>query len=348
MMNILRMYRAAVRIARRRLNLYPLECNDALRWGIIGLGNMARVFADALKMSPDAKLVAVASRSKEKAVSFASQYHVRKSYGAYHEMLADESLRLDIVYIATPVKYHFEHIKLCIEAGMNVLCEKPIAYNAWQLEELIKLAKEKGCFLMEGMWLKCLPTFRQTLEWVNSGKIGELQLVRANLFKRELIMPEYKIFNAAEGGGVLRDYGVYAIAFVQAFMGEPEIMSADCRRSIYGLDSDWQVLLKRNGIKAFVSLSSDFASSSKAALVGEEGTIELESQFNRTNIVSLYDKDGKLIEKHSFNYVSEGFEYEILHVRKMIRAGKGQSEYCPLADSLAVLRLIDQFIDANE
>ena len=333
---------AASRKLRKKLNIYPHKTENPLRWGIIGLGNMARVFADALNMSPEAKIVAVASRSKEKAATFASQYHVAKSYGTYKEMLADEALRLDVVYIATPVKYHYEHIRLCLEAGKNVMCEKPICFTAGQLEELMSLAADRGCFLMEGMWMKCLPTFSKAFEWMTEGKIGKLELIRANLFKREEIKQDLKIFNAAEGGGVLRDYGVYALAFVLAFMRGLEVKSVSCRKSSYGIDSDWQILLEQNGIKAYVSLSSNFASSSKAAVVGEEGTIEFESQFNRTNTVSLYAKDGRLVQRCSFNYVSEGFEYEIVHVKNCLRRGLKESDLVSLNDSLNVLHIVDE------
>ncbi len=348
MKNISRLYGSIERKLRRKLNIYPHKIGKPLRWGIIGLGNMAQVFADAINMTKDAILVAVASRSKEKASVFASNNHASYSYGSYEEMLADDSLHLDVVYIATPVKYHYEHIKLCLEAGKNVLCEKPICFDSWQLEELMRITKIRDCFLMEGMWTKCLPTFLKARDWVKEGKIGRLELIRANLYKRELVNPKLKIFNVGERGGVLYDYGVYALAFVQAFMGKPNVKSIGRRNSAYCVDSDWQILLEQNGIEAFVSLSSDFASSSKAALIGNEGTIEFESQFNRTNIVSLYAKDGNLIERSKFNYNSEGFEYEILHVGNMIREGKKQSDFCPLSDSLEVLGLMYQLINANE
>lgn len=330
---------------KRKLYCYPLfypkKKDNAVKWAIIGLGNMAEVFASALDTDADSKIVAVASRSIGKAKAFASRHGHSRAYGSYEDMLADASLQIDVVYIATPAKYHAEHIKMCLDAGKNVLCEKPISMSSDELSSLMQLAKEKDLFLMEGMWMKCLPTFRKAYEWVTQGRVGKLELIRANLFKREAIKPELNIFNAAEGGGVLRDYGVYAIAFVQAFMGIPDVKSVCCRKSSFDIDSDWQIFLEKNGIKAFVSLSSDFASSSKAALVGEEGTIEFESQFNRTNTISLYSKVGKLVDRCSFSYVSDGFEYEIELVGKLMREGKKESDIVSLKDSMTVLKIID-------
>ena len=129
-----------------------------ISFGIIGLGAMASVFCDAVSKSPFAKVEAVASRSLEKAQAFVLKKNVAKYYGSYNDMIEDEGLKLDVIYIATPIFCHYELIKLCIGAHKNVLCEKPIVTNAREFEELQRLAEEAHCFLMEGMWMKCLPT----------------------------------------------------------------------------------------------------------------------------------------------------------------------------------------------
>jgi hypothetical protein len=128
----------------------------AVRWGILGLGQMAHTFAKALNCVPGAELVAVASRSVAKAQAFAAKHSVRHSFGNYADMLRADNVPVDVVYVSTPVDCHYDHTKMCLQMGKNVLCEKPITLNAEQCESLTELAGANGTFLMEGMWMKCL------------------------------------------------------------------------------------------------------------------------------------------------------------------------------------------------
>lgn len=320
---------------------YPRKKHDALRWGIIGLGNMAEVFATALDIDKSSKIVAVASRNIDKARSFSARHGRPRAYGSYEQMVYDASLNLDVVYIATPAKYHADHIKMCLDAGKNVICEKPITLSPNELQPLIEIASEKKLFLMEGMWMKCLPTFKKAIEWLDNGKIGELEIIKVDFYKREIINTEASIFNSTEGGGVLNDFGVYAIAFMTSFLdGIPQKMSFEKRMSIKGIDTDWSIIAIKDKVRAFVNLSSDFSSLSKAALIGTKGVIEWNSQFNRTNKIALYDENGNKVEEFEVEYTSEGFEYEIEEVRSVLRSGSKQSKLVSLEGSLLTLKVM--------
>lgn len=338
-----------VKISLRRLPLFKGKKNpNAIKWGILGLGNMAEIFATTISGDKDGMIYAVASRNVEKAKAFGNKHSCSKFYGSYYEMLNDKSLALDVIYVATPVKYHFENIKKCLLAGKNVLCEKPITSTSSQLKELISIAEENGCFLMEGMWMKCLPSFQKAKEWVRKGKIGEQKLVKVDFYKREWIRPELSIFNPIEEGGVLKDYGVYAISFATSFLGGvPDKIVANCRTSSFNIDSDWQIFAEKQKKKAFISLSSNFSSLSKAVIVGTEGSIEWNSQFNRTNTITLYDKFGKFRDQFTAQYYFEGFEYEVNEVHKCIWAGKTESSLVPLSESLDTLKFIDQLVSVR-
>ena len=318
---------------------------NPLRWGIIGLGYMAETFSCAIDGSKDDVVYAVASRSLNKAKAFAKNHGNCRAYGSYEDMVNDKSLDLDIIYIATPVKYHYEHVKLCLEAGKNVLCEKPITSTLEQLDELMELAKKHNCFLMEGMWMKCLPTFQKACQWINEGKIGDVELVRVDFYKREHIREGYAIYNASEGGGVLRDFGVYAIAFMEHFLGGyPDELTGKSRISSHGIDADWQITAKKKNVQAFVNLSSNFGSLSKAVVIGSKGFVEWNSQFNRTNTVTLYDANGVHVESFATNYEYEGFEYEIKEVHKCIREGKNESNIATLAGTRNTMQIINTLI----
>ncbi len=344
-MDINRITKGIKKKLRRYSMFYPKKNQDAMHWGIIGLGNMAEVFATALDEDKDSLIKAVASRSKEKATAFANKHGHGIAFRSYEDMLNNNSLNIDVVYIATPAKYHTEHIRLCLDAGKNVLCEKPITTNAEELEDLITMAESKGLFLMEGMWMKCLPTFKKGKEWLAKGLIGDLELIKVDFYKRETINPKLSIFNASEGGGVMHDYGVYAMAFATTFLGGvPNDVHSVVRRSSFGIDADWQICAEKNGVKAFVSLSSNFQGQSKAALIGTKGTIEWDAQFNRTNRIVRYDEKGVQQEVFAVNYQSDGFEYEIEEVRRCVRGGKKQSDIIPLTESIATIRTRDNLI----
>lgn len=335
---------------RKRLNRIPIfrvkKDDNPIRWGIVGLGNMAEVFSTAIDGNKSGIVYAVASRNIEKAIAFGKKHNCNRAYGSYGEMLSDKTLNLDVVYIATPVKYHYDNIKQCLLAGKNVLCEKPICPNAIQFKELIALAKDNNCFLMEGMWMKCLPTFQKAKEW--ESRIGKKELVKVDFYKRELIRPELSIFNSEEEGGILKDYGVYALSFACSFLGGfPSTLTAHVRKSSFCIDSDWQIYFERDGVKAFVSLSSDFGSLSKASVVGTDGTIEWNSQFNRTNTITLYDKYGVKVDECKFDYHFDGFEYEVDEVQKCIRDKKKSSSIVPVEDALNTLRIIDNITESG-
>lgn len=337
-----RIIKAIKRKLRRYPLFYPRKNEKAIRWGVIGLGNMAEVFSSALDYDKDSKIVAVASRSIDKARAFANRHGHAKAYGSYEEMLRDSSLQLDVVYIATPAKYHAIHIKQCLEAGQNVLCEKPITANTSELMPLIGLAKDKALFLMEGMWMKCLPTFQKAKQWLQQGMIGKLELIKVDFYKRELINLRFAIFNAEEGGGVLHDFGIYALAFVTSFLeGKPDVVRKEVRKSSFDIDADWQIFAEKNCVKAFVSLSSDFKGTSKAALIGNKGVIEFDAQFNRTNRIIRYDEYGIKQEEFVANFINDGFEYEIQEVKECVRAQNRQSAMVSLSDSLITMELMD-------
>lgn len=318
---------------------------SSIKWGIIGLGSMAEKFSTIIDGNKDAIVYSVASRSFKKAEAFAARHGDCKAYGSYDDMLKDSSANLDIIYIATPVEVHYENIKQCLLAGKNVLCEKPITSDSDQLEELIGIAKQKNRFLMEGMWMKCLPTFRKAVEWINQDKIGDLELIKADFYKKEIIRPDLTIHNSMERGGVLQDYGVYAISFMTFFLkGIPKNLQYSKRISSFGIDSDWHIMAQSNDVKAFINISSNFSSLSKAAVIGKKGSIEWNSQFNRTNKVTLFDANGNKTEELVSKYKHEGFEYQVEEVRRCLNGKESESQMVPLCESLETLTVIDQLM----
>ena len=148
-----------------------------LKWAVLGTGIIANEMAQALEKMGK-KLYAVANRTHEKAVDFAKKYGVEKVYDKIEDMFYDDET--DIIYITTP---HNTHIKFMIEAlknGKHVLCEKSITLNNEELEEAVKLAKEKNLILGEAMTIFNMPLYAELLEIVNSGKLGDVKMIQVN------------------------------------------------------------------------------------------------------------------------------------------------------------------------
>lgn len=307
---------------------------EARKWGFIGTGYMSDTFARAISGSKDNILYAVVSRSIEKARKFSKGHGNPVPYSCIEDMLADKNI--DIVYVATPVECHYEQVKKCLEARKNVLCEKPLTMYASEAKELFRIAKENNCFLMEGMWTMCLPTMRIAKKWIKEGRIGHPQLVRADLNKR--LLPEH----VRKHHGVLYDYGIYGIAFVHSFMNRlDKVISVVSRKDTEGNISDISIQYETDSCKGILNLCSNLEASSKAVIIGSDGSIEWNSPFNRTNTIRLFNKNGVLSETYSTRYKEEGFEFELDEVTRLVKSGISESELITEHDTVHCLAMIN-------
>ncbi|MGH8855796.1 MAG: Gfo/Idh/MocA family protein, partial [Telluria sp.] len=162
---------------------------NAVRWGILGTGKIARAFATALADVPGAVLGAVASRSLDKAQSFAHEFGAAAAYGAYQQLLDADGI--DLVYVATPHPQHAENALMALRAGKGVLVEKPFTMNLREAEQVVTLARTRRLFLMEAMWTRYLPAFAEVQRIIASGQIGEVRQVVADFGFMASFGPEH-------------------------------------------------------------------------------------------------------------------------------------------------------------
>lgn len=132
-----------------------------LKWGILATGGIAETFSRDLWVNPETRgvkdiehvvVAAASSSSADRAQAFLKEVRApetAKAYGSYQELVNDPNV--DIIYVATPHSHHYQNVRLALEAGKDVLCEKAFTTNAKQLEILVKIAKEKNLFLMEAV-----------------------------------------------------------------------------------------------------------------------------------------------------------------------------------------------------
>lgn len=314
------------------------KAKDALKWGIIGTGYMSDTFSRTLNDSHNNILYAVASRSLNKAKGFAKKHKATKAFGSIGDML--QCQELEVVYIATPVECHYEQVKECLLAGKNVLCEKPLTFTPQEVDELFRIAKENNCFLMEGMWALCLPTIQTAKKWIKEGRIGDVKYVRADLNKRQ------DIEHIRKHHGVLFDYGIYGVAFINSFMPKNVTISSSCTfRTSDNIATDLSSIFKTKECNGILNLASNLNSKSKAVVIGTKGSIEWESPFNRTDTINLFDIHGHCMDRYSAHYTSEGFEYELNEVYTSIKSKRLESEFVPGRETQAVLYMINKLLD---
>lgn len=336
MKDLARLYRYSKKQWRKTIFGKTKKSPSPIKWGILGLGYMAETFSTAIDGNKHGIVYSAASRSEAKAVKFAKRHTGCKPYGSYREMIKKEAQNIDVIYIATPVQYHYEQVKECLEAGINVLCEKPITRTLKEFEDLKRIAHNKNCFLMEGMWMKCLPTFQEATKWINNGEIGKIELLKVDFYKRE------NLNNKKRVEGVLLDYGIYSLAFIEHFLyGYPDRINSYSRNNALGLDCDWHIRAKKNDIMAIVNISSNFGSLSKASIIGNNGYIEWEDQFNRCKCISLFDSKGNLRKTYKVSYDYEGFEYEINEVQNCIRKGLKESDIVSLSGTEITMQILE-------
>ena len=126
-----------------------------------------------MKEVPNARILAVGSRNLSRAEEFASRFGIERSYGSYEDLVNDPDV--DIVYIASPHIFHAEHTKLCLRHKKAVLCEKAFGMNADQVRDMIKTAQKEQTFLMEAFFTPHQPSYREALQILESGLLGEIK-----------------------------------------------------------------------------------------------------------------------------------------------------------------------------
>eukprot|EP01034_Spumella_vulgaris_P045915 gene45915-57234_t len=176
---------------------------QAIRWGIMGTGKIAKAMAEGLRDTPGAELVAVASRSQESADVFGDEYKIPRRHATY-QALADDP-EVDVIYIATPHPMHHANAIMCLNAGKALLVEKSFTVNRRQAEEIVALARARKLFMMEAMWSRFMPAIVEAKRIVDSGEIGKPACVTADFGFASDAGPEHRLFNPELGGGGVVD-----------------------------------------------------------------------------------------------------------------------------------------------
>ncbi len=300
---------------------------------------MAKTFAKAIIDHPQSELCAIGSRSTEKAQALVQELGLACSYGSYEDLASDPNV--DIVHVATPNSCHFDHAQLFLEHGKHVLCEKTFTCNAQQAQELINLARSRGCLLLEGMWTRFFPAMAFVKECVNSGAIGKLTMVRADLSVYREYDHTHRLFASELGGGALLDVGIYALSFASMILGNPCNVKSQAIFAPNGVDLQSCCLLSYDsGAQAVLSASLMTHSPRHATVCGTEGFLSIPDRWHQPQEVWLHRGDNVHQELFPIT-TSTGFAHEIDHVVQLLQTGQKESPVLPLRETVEIMKTID-------
>jgi len=313
-----------------------------VRFGIMGCGGISDRFCSVLNKENGVSIQAVAARDLGKAEAFAKKHGANTSC-TYEELVRDS--KVDIVYIGTVHSHHYEQIKLCLENGKPVLCEKPMVLHGDDARECFALAKEKGLLLMEAMWTRMNPCIIEATCWVREGAIGDVKLVTADFCYNAPYDPESRIFNPELAGGALYDVGVYVVEFAGGILGEgPNHIAAAVQFAQTGADTYTALSLSYpGGAVASLTCGVTAATPHSGAVYGTKGSIVFSGEFWRTHDAICYDNGGNIVESFHEDF-EDGFCYMIRHVVDLINSGAIESRLIPWKDTVACADLFDRVL----
>jgi predicted dehydrogenase len=311
----------------------------SVRWGILGTGKIAKAFANALKDTPGAVLAAVGSRTLDGAQAFTAEFG-GTAYGSYEE-LANAS-DVDLIYVGTPHPMHAENVRMALEAGKGVLCEKAFTVNREEAEELVALARSKKLFLMEAMWTRYLPALAEVRRIVASGEIGKVRQVIADLGFNAGFGPEHRVFNPVLGGGALLDIGIYPLSIAVALLGPVDSVLAQADIGDTGVDEQTTFLLKHSGGGMSVcSCSLRARLPSELTIAGELGHVRMNSMFHRAQTVTVTRADG-VSRTVATPFLGNGYVHEAIEAQRCWQEGLIESPSMTLDDTLALMGVMDE------
>ncbi len=309
-----------------------------IRWGIAATGGIARSFAQALALVPDADLVAVASRNQERADAFAQEWSIPRAHASYESLAADP--RVDAVYVASPHSRHCADAVLYLDAGKHVLCEKPLALSAAQVLEMTAAAQRNGRFLMEALWSRFLPAYQALTELLDDGAIGAPRLVEADFGFRAPVRPEHRLFDPAQGGGALLDLGIYPLNLALLVLGHPVEVRAVGVLGETGVDEQTAAVLRHHdGAVSVVKAAIRTSLACNARIAGTDGHIDVPAFMHCPDHLQVTTIEGT--RRIDAPMEGNGLHHQVHEVHHCIRAGLTASPVMPLSESLALATTMD-------
>ncbi|WP_205843907.1 Gfo/Idh/MocA family protein [Nakamurella deserti] len=313
-----------------------------LRWGVLAPGGIASSFADAVRRHTAQELVAVGSRSAERARSFADRFGIGTVHDSYPALVEDPQVQA--VYVASPHSAHHEHALLAIAAGKHVLVEKAFTQTAAQAAEVAQAAAAAGVVVMEAMWSRFLPHYDVVRQLLADGALGDLVTLTADHGQYFDFDPRFRLFNPELAGGALLDLGIYPVSFASFVQGTPDRIQATGTLASTGVDGQVSAVLSSDsGLQAVVNTTLFAKTPTTASISGTRARIEIAGDFYMPQPVTLIDRDG---DRRTWDgntvHGHEGLAYEAAELARVVADGRTGSDLLPVAETLAIMGTLDE------
>ena len=343
-------------------------------WGVVSTGSIAHAFAEDLAHSDDAHIRAVCSRDASRAAAFAAAHSGAAPNGKLRSIRPYDDLDamlddpvVEMVYVASVNSAHRDMVMRVLEAGKPVLCEKPLATNAEDAEEMARMARRHRTLLMEALWTRHLPAVKAARRHLEAGRIGRLVAVRGGLGKRRPFDPGSRLFDPKLGGGSILDLGIYPISLAILFAHHPDRVEGKWWANAAGSDSRATIRLTCGiGDGAVdVQLACGFTDDlrNRFVLQGTRGAIVLDDTLRPTKLtlhgrplerlpdparaepmsarLTRWLGSGKsgTVEKHAFD--GNGLRLQAERMAQCVRDGLTECPEVPLSETVEALRVVD-------
>lgn len=316
-----------------------------VRWGIAGPGRIAEAVAGDFVHVEGAELIAVGSRSAQRAAAFAQRHGIAAAHahGSYAALLADPDV--DVVYISTPHPQHHAIAVAALRVGKAVLVEKAFTATLSGAHDVVDTARTTGVFAMEAMWTRFQPAIVALRELLADGAIGDVLSVQADLGVLRAFDPHDRLYDPAQGGGAVLDLGVYVVSFAQMVLGAPDRVVAHGRIGSSDVEIDTAILLGyHDGASATLTVSLHSPMPGQARVFGTRGWIDVLPRFHHPHQIVVH-RTGVESEIITAPPLGGGYSHELIEVTKCVRAGRTESSTMPLSDTLAVQTVLQQTLD---
>jgi predicted dehydrogenase len=309
-------------------------------WGILATGGIAADFTNDLKVA-GLRVAAVGSRTAERAEAFAQEHDVPHAHGSWQALADDPTV--DVIYVATPHSAHAEAALVALEAGKHVLVEKPFTLNEGEAREVVDFAESHGLVALEAMWTRWLPHMLEIHELLDSGAIGEPQLLIADHTQSVPTDPHHRM-NAPElGGGALLDLGVYPVSFAHDLFGEPEDVLSAAVMTATGVDRRVSAtFVHESGAHSSLTTALDLAGPNRATILGTEGSIEIDAVWYAPTSYTLLDRQRAVVRRSRPEVAGRGMQFQALELERLLREGRTESERMTHQGTVAVMRTLDR------
>jgi len=310
------------------------------KFAILGAGDIAEKMASTVIHMPRIIPYGVASRDLTRASNLAKKYNFMKAFGSYEEMLQDPEI--DLVYVATPHSHHYRHSMMCLQHGKHVLCEKSFTTNAAQAERLIDFARSKNLVIAEAIWTRYLPMSKKINEIIDSGAIGNVRLLTADL--GYIVTHKKRIVDPALAGGALLDVGVYTLNFTAMVLGDKITKSSSiCTFTDTGVDATGNITLcYENGVMAVLHFSVVAQTNRQGVIYGDKGCLVVEN-INNPELIKVYNLDREVVATYPAPKQITGFEYQVESVINAIENGLIECPEMPHSEIIRIMKQMDGF-----